>query len=204
VLGLLLAACASRSTQTAPTVWVPPRVDLQLYRTIGLVDFASNQRGSLSRLASEEFLVALQSSQPGVRIIELGPEAELLRSIRRHSLDFVAVREIGAKFGVEALVSGRLDLSEARPKLNLSNPLASLNLRADVEASLVARVQETDTGATAWTGSARGTAPLAHARINELGRGVVSAGDPQAIYGELLDGLVHEITGDFRGYYTRQ
>jgi hypothetical protein len=201
VLALLLAACASRSTVT---VWVPPRIDLTLYRAIGLVDFASNQRGSLSREASQEFLAALQSSQPGVRVIELGSEARLLASIGRDTLDFLAVREIGAKFGVDAVVTGRLDLSEVRPKLNLSNPLASMSVRADVEASLVARVLETDSGATAWTGSASGKAPVARARINELGRGVLSAGDPEAVYAELLDGLVHEITGDFRGYYTRE
>ncbi len=201
VLTVLLAACASKSTST---VWVPPRVDLTLYRTIGLVDFSSNQRGNLSRLASEQFLAALQSSQPGVRVIELGPERQVLQSIRRDALDFMAIRELGAKYGVDAVITGRLDLGEVQPKLKLSNPLASMNLRADVEAALVARVQETDTGATAWTGSASGTAPVAQARINELGRGVLSAGDPEAAHGELVGGLVQTITGDFRGYYARQ
>jgi hypothetical protein len=202
VAAVVLTACVTKTTVEEAAVWVPPRVDLALYRTIGLVEFASNQQGDLPRYTSEQFLAAIQSSQPGVRVVELGPEAQVLGEIGHRALDFRAIREIGAKYGVDAVVTGRLDLSQMRPKVNLSNPLASLRVRAEVEASLVARVLETESGATAWTGSASGTAPVASAGINERGRAVLQAGDPGEAYGALVNGLVDDVTGDFRGYYT--
>jgi hypothetical protein len=204
LLAVLLTACASKTTVEPVSVWVPPRVDLAAYRAIGMVEFASNQPGGLPRLTSEKFLATLQSSQPGVRVIELGPEAQVLGAIGRGALDFQAIKEIGAKYGVDAVVTGRLDLSQMKPKLNLANPLASMNLRADVEAALVARVLETDSGATLWTGSSNGSAPVASASLNQLGRGALSAGNPDDAYGALVQDLVYEITGDFRGYYERQ
>ncbi len=204
LLAVLLAACVTKTTVEPVSVWVPPRVDLAEYRTIGIVEFASNQQGPLPRYTSEQFLAAIQSSQPGVRVVELGPENQVLNDIGHHSLDFRAIREIGAKYGVDAVFTGRLDLSQLKPKVNLSNPLASLKVRADVEASLVARVLETQSGATAWTGSSSGTAPVASAGINQLGRGVLSASSPEDAYGELVNGLVQDVTGDFRGYYERQ
>ncbi len=137
-------------------------------------------------------------------MLELGPEAQVLQSIGHGALDFQAIREIGAKYGVDAVVTGRLELSEMKPRVKLSNPLASMSLRADVEAGLVARVLETDSGATLWTGSSKGSAPVASASLNELGRGVVNAGNPEDAYGELVDGLVYRITEDFRGYYERR
>jgi hypothetical protein len=204
LLALLLAGCASKTTVESVSVWVPPRVDLAEYQTIGIVQFASNQQGELPRYTSEQFLAAIQRSQPGVRVVELGPESQVLSEIGHHSLDFRAVREIGAKYGVDAVFTGRLDLSQMKPRVNLSNPLASLSVRADVEAQLVARVLETQSGATAWTGSANGKAPVASAGINQLGRGALSATDPEDAYGELVDTLVGDITSDFRGYYERQ
>jgi hypothetical protein len=204
ILAVLLTACGSKTVVEPVSVWVPPRVDLAAYRAIGMVEFASNQPGGLPRLTSERFLATLQSSQPGVRVIELGPEAQVLQAIGRGALDFQAVKEIGAKYGVDAVVTGRLELSQMKPKLKLANPLASMNLRADVEAALVARVLETGTGATLWTGSSNGSAPVASASLNQLGRGALSAGNPDDAYGALVQDLVYEITGDFRGYYERR
>lgn len=204
ILAVLLTACGSKTVVEPVSVWVPPRVDLAAYRAIGMVEFASNQPGGLPRLTSERFLATLQSSQPGVRVIELGPEAQVLQAIGRGALDFQAVKEIGAKYGVDAVVTGRLELSQMKPKLKLANPLASMNLRADVEAALVARVLETGTGATLWTGSSNGSAPVASASLNQLGRGALHAAKPEDAYGALVHDLVYDITSDFRGYYERQ
>ena len=62
---LLLVGCAKK-------VMVPPTIDLHLYESIGLVQFSSNAEGSLDALATQKFIEAMQASQPGVRILELG------------------------------------------------------------------------------------------------------------------------------------
>jgi hypothetical protein len=201
VLAVAFSACASKPKES---VWVPPKMDLTEYKAIGMVEFASNQTGELPRFASERFLAAIQSSQPGVRVIELGPETQVLGAIGHRTLDFQAARAIGAKFGVDAVVTGRLDINEIKPKLNLSNPMAALNVRADAEAALVARVLETQSGATAWTGQAKARAPVAQAGINRLGRAVLSATDPEEAYGGLVDSLVYQTTDDLRGYYVER
>ncbi len=65
MIPLILIGCA-------PKVMVLPRIDLKVYDNVGIVEFSSNAEGNLDQFATQKFLEAIQSSQPGVRILELG------------------------------------------------------------------------------------------------------------------------------------
>src|SRR5262245_65086825 len=53
-------------------VLMPPKVDLQAFRKVGLVEFASTPKGDLEELASQDFIESMQASQPGVPVLDLG------------------------------------------------------------------------------------------------------------------------------------
>src|SRR5262245_29891589 len=88
---LFLTSCSSTKTIC---VAVPPKVDLKPYPTIGLVAFTSNGDRDLERLATQKFLHAVQSAQPGTRVVELGSESDVLDSVHRRSWDSSTLRAV--------------------------------------------------------------------------------------------------------------
>jgi hypothetical protein len=198
--GVALVACMGCTKR----MLVPPRVHLDVYDTVGLVLFSSNTEGSLEEFASQKFIESIQLSQPNVRILELGPEEQLLESIQRDRLDYDAVRTIGRKFNVEAVLTGHMDVTEVKPKVGLTTLLSSLSVKADVEASLTTRLYDSESGATLWTNSARGKQTVAHVGLISGGGFHFGASDPDDAYGELVHGLVFEVTRDFRVRYAKQ
>jgi hypothetical protein len=201
VLGLALVAvlgCAGKK------VMVPPRVDLNAYSKIGMVEFSSNAEGNLSQFASQKFLEAVQSSQPGVRVIELGSRERVLQSIERDQFDFDAVQAIGERYNVDAVIIGDVEVTDVKPRVDLSSILSTMSVSADVEASLTARLYEAESGATLWTNSARGKEVVGHVGVSTNGPTHFGATDPEDAYGKLVYGLVYRVTEDFRVQYVRQ
>ena len=196
---LLLVGCSSTKTIR---VAVPPRVDLRAYPSVGLVSFASNGDRDLERISTQKFLQSVQSAQPGTRVIELGSEKDLLASVGRKTWDASALKAVREAHGVEALVIGRVDVEKAKPKVELSTVWKKLDARADVDVALTARLLETGSNATMWTDSAALTTTVAHASFGKNGRGSFGAGDPEAVYGPMVNDLVWEITDDFREHYV--
>ncbi len=197
LLGIALAVlsgCASK-------VLMPPKVNLTVYNKIGMIQFSSNAEGNLQQFASQKFLQALQSSQPGVRVLELGDENKVLRTIQRGQLDPAAIQAIGMEYGVDAVVFGRLEISNVKPKVKLSTVLTSMSARADVDAALSARLLETDSGVTLWTNSVRGRQTVGHVSLVSNGDIHFGARDPESAYGRLVHWLVVRATRDFRPYY---
>lgn len=194
---LLLAGCTS--TVKVP---VPPRVNLGPYQTIGLVSFSSNANDELEQLSTQKFLQKVQSAQPGTRVVELGSEAQVLSSVGRRSWDAGTLRAIKESHGVDAIVMGRLDVEKAKPDIQFSTIWKQLSVRADVDASLSARLMETTTGATMWTDSAKLRANVANASFNTRGQGQVGATDPDGAYSAMIENLACEITDDFRVHYV--
>ncbi len=197
LLGIALAVlsgCASK-------VLMPPKVNLTVYNKIGMIQFSSNAEGNLQQFASQKFLQALQSSQPGVRVLELGDENKVLRTIQRGQLDPAAIQAIGMEYGVDAVVFGRLEISNVKPKVKLSTVLTSMSAQADVDAALSARLLETDSGVTLWTNSVRGRQTVGHVSLVSNGDIHFGARDPESAYGRLVHWLVVRATRDFRPYY---
>jgi hypothetical protein len=206
VIALLLATGCASSTRTV-RVAVPPRVDLAAYPMVGLVTFSSNAKGELDRLSTDKFLQAVQAAQPGTRVVELGTEQQVLASVKRNTWDATTLRAIKEMHGVDAVVIGRLDVKKAKADMQLSSAamFKRLSVRQDVDAALTTRLLEANSGATMWTDSSQVTANLANASFNSRGEGHFGASDPEAAYGEMVNGLVYHVTDDFRVHYvTRQ
>lgn len=196
-LGITLAV----SSGCASKVLMPPKINLATYNTIGMVQFSSNVEGNLQPFASQKFLQAIQSSQPGVRVLELGDEDKVLRTIQHERLDPSAIRAMGTKYGVDAVIFGRVEISNVKPKVELSRMLTSMSAQADVDAVLSARLLETDSGATLWTNSVQGRQTVGHVSFVSNGDIHFGARDPESAYGRLVEWLVVRATRDFRPYY---
>jgi hypothetical protein len=193
------ASCGCGGTSTL----MPPRIDLQAYRKIGLVEFSSTPKGNLQTLASQDFIQSVQASQPGVPVLELGGEDLVLDAVGRDKVDADAIRAIGKKFDVDAVIIGNLEVSEVKPRLALSQGFSSVGVHADVEAALTTRILEVSSGATVWTRSAHSKETVANAGLSQ-GDVYFGASDPESTYGSLVQNLVHCVTQDFRPYWVKQ
>jgi len=192
-------ACSKRQL-----IEIPPRVDLYSLDVVGMVEFTSDAEGNLAPFATQRFIQTLQQAQPGVRVLELGNKSELLETFGHDRLDYAAIKEIGERFDVDAVIIGDLAVSEVRPNIDVSSILSSMSVSAEVDAQLTTRLLETARGATIWTKSTKCTRTVAHAGIGGGGSVHFDAEDPERSYGVLVDALVFDATRDFRVTYARQ
>ena len=195
---LLSTGCSNTRTVRVP---VPPRMDLRHYNTVGLVGFSSNSKGEFDRMSTQRFLRAVQAAQPGTRVIELGTEQQVLASVGRHKWDRETLRLVGEEHGVDAVVLGRLDIEKEKPQVSFSTFAKRVSVDQDANVELSARVVETETGATMWTDGSKVTTNLNHASVGDRW-GSFSANDAEKTYGEMIDGLVWEVTDAFRVHYV--
>ena len=186
------------------TVMIPPRVDLTAYRLIGVISFSSDAQDDLEHYATETFMGAASSAQPGVRLLELGPQERLLKSMGRSELDFETIRSLGKAYQVDAVIAGHLQMSDAKPDVHVRSFPAGLSAGAYVEAILSSKLYETDTGATVWSQSSSGSQSVGHVGLRGDGAFRVGFSDPDAKLRNLIQGLVFENTRDFRPEYVRQ
>jgi hypothetical protein len=180
---------------------MPPRIDLQSFRRIGLVEFSSRPKGNLQTLASQDFLETMQAAQPGVPVLELGGEDSVLRAVGREKVDPETIRAIGRKFDVDAVIVGNLEVTDVKPKLGVSQVFSSVGVQADVEAALTTKLMEVESGATVWTRSARSKETVANVGL-ERGNVYFGASDPVSAYGSLIQSLVRNVTQDFHPYWV--
>jgi hypothetical protein len=195
LLGLIVilaffAGCAS------PKVLVPPIVDLKSYGRIGIVQFSCNVQGNLDQFATQKFIEFVQTYQPGTPIIELAP-------LQWESTS-QALGEIRQKFGIDGVIVGDLHISNVKPSVNISSFIASMNVRADVEAVFMVKLYETQNGATLWTRSSNGNESVAQVSFSKDGRVYFSARDPEKAYGHLVYTLIDRAAYDLRPHYVRQ
>ena len=197
VILLLILGCG-------PKVMVPPEIDLAEYESVGLIDFNTEAEGTLGPFITQKFLQEISLSQKGARIIELGNMEEVLRSVERDRLDTEAIRIIGEKHNLSVLIVGDLMVSDVRPKVNISSIISSMSVKAEVEASMIVKLLETERGATVWTGAAQQKKNVAHVSIFSPNTIMFDAKDPEQAYGELTESLIEEVTRDLRVSYRRQ
>ena len=69
-------------------------------------------------------------------------------------------------------------------------------------AALTTRLVETASGATMWSDGSKLTTTVSSASFSSRGEGGFGATDADAAYGELVDGLVWDVTDDFRVHYV--
>jgi hypothetical protein len=191
------------TAQCAAKMAVPPAINLMDFEVVGLVDFDCNEQGELDDLATQRFLEYIMADQLGVRILELGAQDALLRSVGHDDITPEAIRAIGERHHTKTLLIGTLTVDDVKPKVNLSTILSSLSVRAEVQATLSARMVDCESGATMWTESARGKETVGSVSAFSDGSIFFDAEDPEESYGHLVDSLVDWITTDFRVTWQR-
>lgn len=197
-VGLSVLGCAH-----TVVVEIPPKIDLQPYQTIGIVEFASNSGGKLNQIATQKFMGFIQNAQPHVRFLELGPEDQLVNKLGRDALDIEAVKAIGKQYGVSSVFTGRFEISDAKPKVSVGTDLSFIRAAAVVHISMVSKHWETESGATIWSNSRQGDWRVAGIDSNskDISFSMNSLEDQ---YGRYLDDLAFAITDPFRPHYEKR
>jgi len=137
----VLAAILFFSCSSTIVVEKPPRFVLANYRAIGIVEFSTNDQNGLGQLTTRRFIQAMQEAQPGTILLELGSKDEVLREIGKSHMDMDAVKAIGTRFNVDAVVIGFFETSDIKTKINLSLDLSSLRAQAKIQGTLGAKIQ---------------------------------------------------------------
>ena len=181
-----------------PKALIPPEVDLTKYGDIGLITFKTDAKGNLGEFVTQKFMEEISQSQKGIRIVELGKEDKVLKSIDRDTIGPKAIQIIGEKYNMEAVIMGDLHVSKIKPKVSVSSIITAVSVKADVQASLVVRLIETKSGATIWTNSAEDKKTVASVNIFSKNDMSFDAKDPQEAYGDLAKTLVEDVTLDLK------
>ena len=185
-------------------VLVPPRINLTAYKAIGIIDFSSTPRNDLSSYVTQQYIQTVQSAQAGVRFLELGSREHVLTRINRKEFDLEAIKSIGAAYNVDALIFGHFSATDPKPNVQLSSSWQSLQAGAVVEASLISKIWETNSGVVLWTKSTAGKKKVADLSASTNGDFKLDASDPEEAYGHLVPEMVYANTADFRSYYERR
>ncbi len=193
---LLLFGCSHTEK-----VLMPPRVLLNSYYTIGVIEFSTNAEDTLKPYMTQNFIQYIQSAQPGTLILELGDEDQILRSLGQNSLNPQTIQSIGKKYNVDALILGHLEVSEIKPKIDVYTAAKAISAKAYIEAALSTRILETRNGATFWTRVTSSKTQVAKIKVLEAGSVSFGISDPKEKYGKLVPELAYANTSDFRSYY---
>lgn len=203
-LALALAGALAVGCSKSPPrekVWFPPRVDLARWGTLGMIEFSASEDPGLGPLASREFLAALQSAQPGTPVLELGDERSVLAERGAVALGPDAIRAIGERHRVDALVVGRLAAKPSAPSIAFDSSALWASASAELAGTLDARIFDTRTGATVWSTASRASEPLARVDISSNGVSGLGASPAQDAKLRLVRSLVAHATADFWGHW---
>ena len=182
-------------------VLIPPRVDLKGYRAIGVINFSAASKNDLEQYVTQKYIQTVQSAQPGVRFLELGSKENVLTRVRHNELDLDAIRSIGNEYKVDALIFGNFLTTNPKPNVRFSTSFQSLKAGALVEASLITKIWETDSGVVLWTNSTARKKKVAGLFADTNGNIKFGASDPEEAYGQLVPEMVYANTADFRSRY---
>jgi hypothetical protein len=178
---------------------VPPEIDLIPDGQVGLISFSlENAEGPLDKMATQRFLQDITYHQRGVQIIELGTLEEVLAKIDKTALDQEGAAAIGKHFGVTHFFHGKISVSDVKPQIDISTLIRSMRIRAAFSVSTTARLLSTETGATLWTDSVYRKESLAYMSFGEDRIPYFDVRDEEETYRALIEGMIHDLTRDFR------
>ena len=185
-------------------VTVPPRMDLQSFGTLGIVEFTSNSEPAVNTQTTREFQAHIHAAQPGTRILELGTREEMLAAVGSRQLDAAALRRIGEKYGVDAIFIGNIAYSQPKTEVRVTDATKlEGGVRIEVRGDISGRLVETRTGANVWSSSAWARRPLGSLSVSaDQGvSGSMRRSDPRE---EMVPTLVYHLTQDFRPSSVRE
>ena len=202
-LGSLVVGLSALGCAHTVVVEIPPKIDLQPYKTIGIVEFTSNSDEKLNQIATQKFMGSIQNAQPNLRFLELGPEDQLVNKLGRNAMDIEAIKAIEKKYGVSSIFTGSFQISDIAPKIDIGTNLSSLRASAVVNVSMVSKHWDTVSGATIWSNSRQGHWKVAgiHSNSKDIS---FSMTNPEDQYGRYLEELAFAVTDNFRPHYERR
>ena len=202
-LGSLVVGLSALGCAHTVVVEIPPKIDLQPYKTIGIVEFTSNSDEKLNQIATQKFMGSIQNAQPNLRFLELGPEDQLVKKLGRNAMDIEAIKAIENKYGVSSIFTGSFLISDIAPKVDIGTNLSSLRASAVVNVSMVSKHWDTVSGATIWSNSRQGHWKVAgiHSNSKDIS---FSMTNPEDQYGRYLEELAFAVTDNFRPHYEKR
>ena len=197
LLGIALSACGGKKI----TVELPPHIDLSTMGTIGVIAFDVQSDVSLPGDITLKVIQHMQVAQPGVPVLELGNQANVLREVGFDSLDTEAVKAIGKKYGVDTLLTGTLEVTQSVPDVTFGQSMTSMSAATYVRGNLNARLRQTRTGATLWSNGANGKWKLAGVDLASGSLPTIGVSNSEDKYKKMLQDLARVGTADFRRTY---
>lgn len=198
---LLLTAALTACSSKKITVEIPPQINLSTMGTVGVVGFEVESSETLPGDLTLKVVQYMQAAQPGVPILELGSQTDLLREVGYSTLDTEAVKAIGKKYGVDTLLTGTLEVTQSRPDFKLGQDLTSLSATSYLRGNFNARLRQTRTGATLWSNGAHGKWKLAGVDVSTGRIPTVDVNNREDKYKKMLQELARVGTADFRSSY---
>ena len=202
---LLFAATLTACGGKKITVEIPPQIDLSTMGTIGVVSFDVQSDNKLPGDLTLKVIQRLQSAQPGVPILELGDQRNVLREVGYDALDTEAVKAIGKKYGVDTLLSGTLEVTQSHPDVKFGQDMTSMSASSYIRGNFNARLRQTRNGATLWSNGAHGKWKLAGIDLSTGSIPSLDVNNAEDKYKKMLQELARVGTADFRSTYeTRE
>ena len=202
---LLLAATLTACGGKKITVEIPPQIDLTTMGTIGVVSFDVQSDDNLPGDLTLKVIQHMQSAQPGVPILELGNQRNVLREVGYDALDTEAVKAIGKKYGVDTLLSGTLEVTQSHPDVKFGQDMTSMSASSYIRGNFNARLRQTRNGATLWSNGAHGKWKLAGIDLSTGSIPSLDVSNAEDKYKKMLQELARVGTADFRSTYeTRE
>lgn len=179
----------------------PPEQDLTRFGVVGVMEFSSPKQGAgLGAMASQQFLQRVLRGQPGVRVVPLGAPDAALASVGASQLDRNALVALGQKHGVNAVISGRVELTDGTPTVQLGG---GLGMTVDVTATVTANLQECASGSTVWTDSARQQEQVGGLAVGRGGSISGSAQSPDEAYASVVRRAANRLASPFQPQWIR-
>jgi hypothetical protein len=188
--------CASRPER--PAEYVPPRLDLARYETLGVVEFSGNAKLGLGASATEEFEAAIHSAQPGTPLLELGAQPGASK------LAPEAIRELAKREHVDAVFVGEIFEAKSKSRVSIDPAFASGAVSSERKAKINVRLLDGASGATVWSATSERTIPVVavDGAFGELPR--VRTTPLDEARANLVRDLVNDVTFDFRPQWVRR
>jgi hypothetical protein len=197
-VAVALAACSSQLAR------VPPRLDLGNFDRVALVTFSADpSKNGLGQMATQRFAEEVLAAQTGFELMELGPADSAVARLLADGDAPAAAQELGKARHIPAVFFGQLAVTNAKPRGSISGG-GDVNIGATVSAELNVRLLSTSTGGTLWRSSGSASQSVGQIAVSAGRLPSVSGKDPNAVYAQMVDQMVGQVTRDFRPTWVKQ
>jgi hypothetical protein len=189
IAAALGVACASPPPPAAPAPTPVAALELARVGRVGVLHFSAVGETALEPRARRDFLAAVRAAQPEAVLVDLGAAGG--------RLDASAIRAIGHRHGVDAVLVGELWADTIDPVEFMQRARARTG-PVEIEGTLSARLYDARDGAEIWSTSALGSQPITRVRVDAWGSKSVDAKHLDEVRSRLVESLVAQSTADFR------